>query len=288
MSKKPLVSLVIPVKNGSSTIGRCLDSLVKQSYKNIEVVIIDNFSTDNTPKIARDYCRDDKRVKFYQKGPERASQMNFGVSRASGKYVFVTSCDMVLDKNFIKLCVKKCEEEGYDACNGHIKSETHGFWSKVKAMERQMYVDDKLMETALFYNKDIFLKLGGFDETMVGVEEEFQHRLDESGLKTGIINSYQTHIDEIDSIKEIILKSFYYGQYDTTYFKKHHLRAFKKRFPIRIAFIKNFSLLTRHIDLLIGFVIFKIIQYSAGFSGLLIGFLSSPKKGRLQKLIYEG
>lgn len=285
--KKPLVSVVIPVKNGSETVRECLDGVIKQTYRNIEITLVDNFSSDGTPDIIQGYIKKDKRVKLLYKGPERSTQMNFGIGKAKGKYVFVTSADMVMDKDFIELAVKKCEEEGFQVCNGHIISRTGGFWSRVKGMERDMYVNDKLMETALFYRKDLFLKLGGFDERMVGVEEDFQHKLDEMGYKTGIIDSYQTHIDELDSLREIVLKSFYYGLYDSAYFRKRPLLALKKRFPLRGAFVRNYKMLFGQLDLLIGFIIFKIIQYTAGTIGLFLGLVFSPEKRKIQKLIYE-
>jgi len=286
MAKVPLVSIILPVKNGEPTLRRSLDSLLKQTYKNIQIVIIDNYSSDQTLLIVKEYRLKDKRIKYYQKGPERASQMNFGVSKATGKYIFITNCDFIVDKKFIELAVKKCEEEGFKTCNGHIKSETKGFWSRVKGLERRLYVNDSLMETSLFYRKDIFLKLGGFDEKMLGVEEEFQHRLDEAGIKMGIINSFQTHIDEIDSLKEIVLKSFYYGLNDANYFRKHPIHAFVKRFPIRKAFIRNFGSLMSNFDIFIGFIIFKVLQYIAGTAGLILGLVSSARKSRVQRLIY--
>ncbi len=286
MNKKPLVSIIIPVKNGASTIQRSLNSLINQTYKNIEIIIVDNFSSDDTSEIVKKYSKNDKRIKFYQKGPERGTQMNFAISLAKGKYIFVTNCDMVVDSDYIYLAVKKSEEEGFDAIYTHIVSETNGFWSKVKSLERQMYVNDDLMEAACFYKKKIYLNLGGYDKSLVGVEEEFQHKLDKAGFKTGRINAFETHIDEIDSVREIILKSFYYGLYDTNYFKKHPGEAFKKRFPVRKAFIRHFGSSLQHPDLFLGFIIFKIIQYSMGTSGLLLGLLFQPKKSRVQKLIY--
>lgn len=285
--KKVKVSIVIPVKNGALTINRCLSSLVKQTYKNIEIVVVDNFSSDRTPNIVKNFQERDNRINFYQKGPERSAQMNYGVKKAKGLYIFVTSCDMVVDKNFVELAVEKCLIEGFDVVNGHIKSETKGFWSRVKGMERLMYVNDPLMETALFYPKKIFLELGGFDEKMVGVEEDLQHKIDEHGYKLGIIDSYQTHIDEIDSLREIVLKSFYYGLYDAAYFKKRPLKAFQKRFPIRRAFIRNFAEFIKQPDLFIGFIVFKVIQYTTGLAGLVLALIFSLKKENVQKALYE-
>ena len=285
--KEPLVSIVIPVKNGAKTFRRSLTSLVNQSFKNIEIIIVDNFSTDKTAEIVQEFRKKDHRVKFFRKGPERGAQMRRGISKARGKYIFITASDMVVDKELVEKAVDKCEDGGFDAVYGHIKSETKGYWSRVKALERRLYVNDALMEAAFFYRRKVFLGLGGYDRDLVGVEEEFQHRLDKRGFKTGKINVFETHIDEIDSLKEIVLKSFYYGQYDIPYFKKYPLLAFKKRFPIRAAFFRNFNLLIKDFDLFIGFIILKIFQYSFGLAGLLLGLAFTPHNAMLQKMIYE-
>ena len=284
--KKALVSVLLPVKNGDDTIRRSLNSIIGQTYSNFELIIVDNFSTDNTKEIVKEYSKKDKRIRFFQKGPERASQMNYGAKKARGKYIFITNCDFEVDKNFLELAVKKCEKEGFQICNGHIKSETSGFWSKVKAMEREMYIDDPLMETALFYERKLFLEIGGFDEKMLGVEEELQNRLDDRGIKLGIIPAFQVHIDEIDSLKEIALKSFYYGLYDAAYFRKRPIKAFRKRFPVRKAFVRNRRTLTNDIKLFIGFLILKAVQYSLGIIGLAFGLLGTPLNKKMQAVIY--
>jgi len=270
----PLVSTITPVLNGSKYIAENLKSIKKQSYPSIEIIVVDNFSTDNTVSIAKKYTSH-----VYKKGPERASQDNYGVQKAKGKYIFITGCDMVLDKDYIKQCVAKCEEEGFDAIYASVRSKTVNFWSKVKGMERDMYIGDDLIESARFFKRDVFLKLGGYDTTMVIQSDDFdmQRRMNNAGYKTGRVSAVETHIDEIDSLKEIFAKSFYYGMNSWIYIKRNPKYAAKQLMPIRQAFIRNYRMLLQNPLLSIGLVLFKVVQYGSASIGLLMGIVDSKK-----------
>lgn len=271
---KPLVSTITPVLNGEKYIAENIRSIKNQTYPNIEIIVVDNFSTDNTVEVARNAG-----ATVYQKGPERASQDNYGVQMAKGKYVFITGCDMVLDKDYIEQCVRCCEEEGYDAVYASVKSRTTNFWSKVKGLERDMYIGDDFIESARFFKRDVFLGLGGFDTTLVINADDYdmQRRLNNAGYKTGRITATELHIDEIDSIKEVFLKSFYYGMNSWQYIQRQKGYAVKQLFPVRKAYFRNFRMLLAHPILTLGFVVFKVVQYTSASIGLAFGMLGLKK-----------
>ena len=87
----PLVSVIVPTKNSERTIERCLKSIKEQSYKNIELIVVDNYSEDKTFEIANKYA--DKIIK---KGPERSLQRNYGAKISSVKY-----CYFIFSHNYI-------------------------------------------------------------------------------------------------------------------------------------------------------------------------------------------
>jgi glycosyltransferase involved in cell wall biosynthesis len=64
----PLVSVIIPTRNSGTTLANCLQSVKDQTYPNIELIVVDNFSTDNTQEIARTYTDH-----VYERGPERCA-----------------------------------------------------------------------------------------------------------------------------------------------------------------------------------------------------------------------
>lgn len=93
---KPLVSVVIPAYNAAETIGDCLDSVRAQTYKNLEVLVVDDGSTDNTLTILKQYAsaHEDWNLKIYSidnSGP--ASARNYAIARSQGEYVAFLDSD---------------------------------------------------------------------------------------------------------------------------------------------------------------------------------------------------
>ena len=74
--EKPLVSLIVTTMNNQATIDELLLSMKRQTYKNIETILVDEYSTDDTLKIARKY-----KVIIYRGGPERSIKRNIGIKR---------------------------------------------------------------------------------------------------------------------------------------------------------------------------------------------------------------
>lgn len=285
MNKNPIVTTITPVLNGEKYIAENLRSIKRQTYLNIEMIVVDNFSVDRTCKIAKKLG-----ATVYQKGPERASQDNYGVKKAKGKYVFITGCDMKLDKNYIEQAVNKCEHEGYDAIYASVRSRKLNFWSRVKGLERDMYIGDDLIESARFFKRSVFLKLGGYDTKLIINADDYdmQRRLNEAGYKTGRITATEEHIDEIDSLKETFYKSFYYGMNSLLYLKKYKGKAVVQLSPVRAAFFRHYKLLLCHPFLTFGLFIFKIVQYSSATAGLVVGMLKLNKVSDLfHKNIYK-
>lgn len=97
--KKPLISVVVPVYNVENYVGKCLNSILNQTYKNLEIIVVDDGSTDNSSNICRDYAKKDKRIKIIQqKNRGLANARNTGLNQLSGEYVtFIDSDDWIED-----------------------------------------------------------------------------------------------------------------------------------------------------------------------------------------------
>src|SRR3972149_8425326 len=129
--KNILVSVVITTKNEEKNIENCLKSIKDQTYKNIEIIAVDNNSKDRTKEIAKQYTH-----KIFNCGPERSSQRNCGIKKARGKYVIYLDADMILDKEMVEEYVKKIEsDKGIIAL--YIPEIVMGdsFWSRVRRFE---------------------------------------------------------------------------------------------------------------------------------------------------------
>ena len=96
----PLVSIVIPVYNGANYVAEAIESALKQSYKNIEIIVVNDGSTDNTEKIVKKYG--DKIRYFYKENGGVASALNLGIKNMKGEYFSWLSHDDIYYPNKIE------------------------------------------------------------------------------------------------------------------------------------------------------------------------------------------
>ena len=100
--KLPLISIIIPFYNNEKYINECLDSVLNQDYPNIEIVAMNDGSTDNTGKILQDYSKKDKRIKYYSaKNSGVSAARNNALSKATGDYICLVDQDDTIDSNYI-------------------------------------------------------------------------------------------------------------------------------------------------------------------------------------------
>lgn len=107
MNNDVLISVIVPVYNIEKYLNRCVDSLINQTYKNLEIILVDDGSTDNCPKICDDYEKKYEAVKvIHKKNGGLSSARNVGIKQASGDYIgFVDSDDWVAADIY-----RKCKE----------------------------------------------------------------------------------------------------------------------------------------------------------------------------------
>jgi glycosyltransferase involved in cell wall biosynthesis len=112
MDEKPLVSIGMPVYNEERRIRRALDSLLGQDYPNIELIISDNASTDETANICQRYSRQDLRVRYYRNNTNVGIVSNFGrvLHLARGKYFVWTAADDYSMPAFVSTMVETLEK----------------------------------------------------------------------------------------------------------------------------------------------------------------------------------
>ena len=101
---KDLISVIVPVYNVEPYLKRSLTSLREQTYKKIEVIIVDDGATDNSYKVCESFVKKDKRFKLYHKeNGGISSARNYGIEKATGKYLYFMDSDDYLDKDIIKV-----------------------------------------------------------------------------------------------------------------------------------------------------------------------------------------
>lgn len=199
--ENPLVSIIVTTKNSAETLNDCLLSVKNQSYKYIELIVVDNNSSDSTEKIAKTYTK-----LVFKKGPERSSQRNLGIQKSKGTYLLFLDSDMHLSPKVVEECVKKIGTNVALYIPEIIAGD--GFWAKMRTYERSFY-NKTVIDAVRFCKKTSVGKIGGFDETLFAGEDwDFNLRIQNLG-KTGIINSPLFHIEKSSLVTYLSKKSYY-------------------------------------------------------------------------------
>lgn len=109
------VSIIIPVYNGEKTIDKCLDSILEQSYKNVEIIIINDGSTDNTIEALQGYLNQYENIYLFDiKNTGVSNARNLGIQKSHGKYICFIDCDDELKLNFLEKMVQSISEAEAD------------------------------------------------------------------------------------------------------------------------------------------------------------------------------
>lgn len=115
MGQRDLVSIIVPVYGVESYLSMCLDSLLAQDYKNIEIILVDDESPDLCPQICDFYAAKDSRIRvFHKKNGGAASARNLGLDSASGKYVCFVDSDDIVSKSYISTLTNRVEKAASD------------------------------------------------------------------------------------------------------------------------------------------------------------------------------
>lgn len=110
-----LVSVIVPIYNTEKYLDRCLISIVNQTYLNLEIILIDDGSQDDSIKVINRYANKDKRISVYRQENKGLSDVrNFGLSVAKGDYILFVDSDDFIELNLVESCLKLLTENSVD------------------------------------------------------------------------------------------------------------------------------------------------------------------------------
>ena len=242
-----IVSVIITTKNEECNIENCLISAISQTYKDIEIIVVDNGSTDSTKGIARKYTN-----LVFDKGPERSAQRNFGVSVSSGEYILYLDADMILAPFVLESCINEITAD--DKVVGLYIKEVilgMGLWSKVRRFERSFY-DGTPIDAVRFVKKEAFLEVKGFDEELSGPEDwDFNRKVSAIG-ELKLLKNYKINFDPAKKdfftkeIKDILISNGInykdiYKQYNNAIFHNESNFNLSKYFKKKSYYMKDFD-----------------------------------------------
>ena len=122
------ISVIIPAYNAEQTIARCLQSVIDVSYQNIEIIIVDDGSTDKTASICRNYARKDKRIKFlHQNNLGVVKERKIALDHSTGEYISFVDADDTVSVNILDKLVEAIEQNNADiaVCGYEVVWEDH-------------------------------------------------------------------------------------------------------------------------------------------------------------------
>lgn len=212
------VSVIIPVYNADRWIDKCIVSIRNQTYKQIEVIVVDDGCSDNTLKIVEEHLRVDPRVLLVRKehlGLHLTRKR--GIKESSGELIFQCDQDDYLEPNGIELLVNKMKETGadlvignhYQIMKGKRKIVTHRLPEKndKKELLRSVLNNDikgypwgKLFKKELLLDLDLSLKVAYLEDVMTTIHVLAKHEVKVALVEAPVYN-YIVHGDSTSSTK---------------------------------------------------------------------------------------
>lgn len=276
-SSQPLVSVIVATRNSHKTLDACLSSIARQTYKPIELIVVDRDSTDGTKVIAKFYTDN-----VYNYRPERSAQRNFGVSQANGEFVLMIDSDMELSPDVVQDCIDvMCYKPQTRGVIIPEESFGKGFWARCKQLERSFYHNNNAIEAARFFAKSTFESVGGYDETMVSGEDwDLSSKVRNLGRierVTSVIHHNEGHLRLSNSLQ----KKYYYAGKAKIYLNKNQVGS---KMTANVGPLQRYKLFLSHPRKLLanpfvglGMLTMKTLEFGSG----ALGYFFSNRKERV-------
>ncbi len=160
MFQKDLVSVVIPAYNVEKTVKETLESVVNQIYKNLEVIVVDDGSTDSTFTIVREFAKHYSNIRVFSKNNEGLpATRNYGFQFVSGEYLLFLDADDKLDITYVSSCIEQF----------HNNNQLDIVYTQTQFFERETGILD-----VIAYSKQAILRTNCFTATAMMKSENFK------------------------------------------------------------------------------------------------------------------
>lgn len=159
-----LISVIVPIYNVEKYLNKCINSIIEQTYQNIEIILVDDGSNDSSEKICDEYAKKDKRVKVIHKKNGGVSEArNFGIENSNGKYIAFIDSDDYITNDYIEYLYRILKENKADisCCNfEYVYSDKEN--KKIDNQQDNVYIYNQLEALKeLLYQRNIDTSLWG-------------------------------------------------------------------------------------------------------------------------------
>lgn len=260
------VSFIVPTKNASRTIEACVRSLRAQHSSpevSVEVVLVDNHSTDRTVEVAAPYV---DRVEIA--GPERCAQRNLGARLATGELLVFVDADMVMEPG---VAMEAAELIGHDQLDYLVIPELafgDSFFADCRSLEKRLYLGDTSVEAGRVIRRREFEAVGGWDETLTAGEDwDLSDRLHRHGARTGRTTSRVWHDEGVVRLGTQFNKKRYYGSWVADFVQ----RGGGGKHLARTSLVSQPRLLLESPRHAVGLVVLKLVEAAGLATGMAQG-----------------
>lgn len=252
-----LISVVIPTYNRAEMLCECVDSILNSTYENLEIIVVDNNSTDQTVDIVQEKYADEQRVKVValKENLMAAGGRNEGIKVSTGDYILFVDNDNIVYKDMIELLVNEMEKDATVGLTGPLSINRHsgdaiwlvsGDYHFFSSRPKTLYAGKKISEVNLekiydtCYSPNIMMvsrkaieAVGGFDKSYYAMYEEadFGYRILKAGFNARIVTDARTyhmsHVDTGEQAKLRVLgigfpeRAFHYAKNRSVFMKKY-------------------------------------------------------------------
>lgn len=148
------VSVIVPVYNTSKYLAECVESILTQTYPNLEILLINDGSTDNSRSICSNFAKIDSRILYIDNTNQGVSKTrNCGIKASSGEYIIFVDSDDVVENNLVEILVNAAEEQSADLvfCGNYnlstIKKQARHLYAGSRVFEGHNYISNILLPT---------------------------------------------------------------------------------------------------------------------------------------------
>jgi len=261
----PSISIIIPTKNSGETLGKCLEALARQTFKPLEVIVVDSFSTDSTVEIAENWG-----AKVLRKAGTQASARNLGVEKAKGEYVLFLDSDQLAGEGLLAECANLCLK-GFEAVKIPETFHGRGFWASCSALWRNTAAS---VEEAIprLYKRETLLKAGLFQENLKLWEDlELYWRVKALGVKEGWSKIGVSHL-EASSLLSLLRKAFSYGQSIPAFNRKAKSKPQKGKLKATLSTLRRLLSQPNPPTQTLGCLLLAALKAAATLLGIITGW----------------
>ena len=217
--KTPLISIIIPTRNEARNLEQCIRSIRSQSYKKIEVIVVDGGSTDDTVNIA---LENGAKLIYEKPAKGPANARNIGARSAHGEIVFFVDADIVLKRDVIEKCLEIMKKKNLDAVIPLTWIyPTNKVFPNLYFAER---LSSRMDLSPNFFRRDVFMKVK-FDSSLgVGEDVDMRERLDKINAKIGFAKKAITFHKEPD-LRKMISEARWWGRTYLSLLRKGYLKV---------------------------------------------------------------